>query len=361
MLFASQYLQFIPRIFFKKGMPLQLIFFVTSQCNLRCRHCFYWRELNRPEKKELTLEEIEKIAKNSKLNLLWLSLTGGEPFLRSDLAEIASAFCKYGKVANISIPTNAQWKEKTFEITEKMLRLCPDTYISVNVSLDGLEKTHDQIRGVKGSFSKAIETFLKMKKLKRFSNFGLSLQTTMVAENQKNLKKLYIFARDELKPDFINLNLVRGNPLDSNIKKVNIKYYEALLSLMEEDVKRGNWEYFKFPFSKIALARNFLVYRYIAKTFRMKHYLTPCYSSNLSGVINEEGEVYPCEILENAKIGNLKEVDYNFSKLWFSQKNNEVRKRIAQKCFCTYECAASVNILFNPRFYPLIILKALKF
>lgn len=361
MISGAQYLKFTPRILFKRGLPLQLVFFITARCNLRCRHCFYWREIDQSKKKELTLAEIKKIAKNSKLNLLWLLLTGGEPFLRSDLPEIALAFYRYGKIANISIPTNAQLKKETFKMTQKMLRLCPNTYISLNVSLDGLEKTHDKIRSKNGSFARAVDTFLEVKKLKRFPNFGLSLQTTLMSENQKDLKKLYFFARDELKPDYINLNLVRGNPRDSEMSKVDIRYYEEILRLMEKDAREGNWEYFRFPFSKMALARNFLVYRQVAKIFRMKCFLTPCYSSNLSGVIDEGGNVFPCEILEDAKIGNLREVDYNLSRLWFSKKNDEIKRKIAQKCFCTYECAISINILFNPRFYLPMILKALRF
>jgi MoaA/NifB/PqqE/SkfB family radical SAM enzyme len=361
MISGQKYLKFAPRIFFKRGLPLQLIFFVTSRCNLRCRHCFYWKKLNHSKKKELTLKEIEKIAKNSRLDLLWLCLTGGEPFLRSDLAEIASAFCRWGKVANISIPTNAQLKGKTLEITQKMLSLCPNTYIALNVSLDGLEKTHDKIRGVKGAFAKTVETFFELKKLKRFSNFGLSLLTTVMAENQKDLKKLYFFARDELQPDYLNLNLIRGNPPDAKMKKVDIRYYEELLTLMETDVKKGKWPYFQFPFSKIALARNFLLYRQVARTFRTKRFSAPCYSSSLSGVMDEEGNLSPCEILKDAKIGNIREVDYDLAKLWFSQRNEAIRKRIAQKCFCTYECAISINTLFNPKFYPAMIKKALGF
>lgn len=353
MLSGLQYIKFTPRIFFKRGPPLQLIFFVTSRCNLRCRHCFYWKELNHPDKKELTLEEIEKVAKNSKLNLLWLSLTGGEPFLRSDLAEIALAFCRHGKVANISIPTNAQLREETFEITKKLLQLCPDTYISINVSLDGLGKTHDKIRGIPGAFARAVDTFWKLKDLKKgFPNFGLSVQTTVLSENQDKLKDLYFFARDALKPDYINLNLVRGNPIDTRLKDVDIRHYEELVDLIWSDVRSGKWGYFDFPFSKLALVRNFVTYKYIARISRERRRLLPCYSSKLSGVINEEGNVYPCEILKDAEIGNLMEVDYNLSKLWFSERNRKLQERIAKGCFCTYECAMSVNTLFNPKLYP---------
>jgi len=360
MISGENYLKFAPRVFFKHGLPLQLIFFVTAKCNLRCRHCFYSHEIER-KKEELTLAEIEMIAKNSKLNLLWLLLTGGEPFLRADLAEIASAFCRYGKVANISIPTNGQMKKETIAIVRNMLKLCPDTFISISVSLDGTEKINDNIRNLNGAFSKTIDTFLELKKFKSFSNFGLSLQTTMNFENQNDLKKLYYFARDELKPDYFNLNLIRGSPKDQKLSNVDVEYYEELLDLIEKDTKKGKWDYFKFPFSKIALARNLLVYKQIAGCFRKKQFLTPCYSSNLSGVINETGNVFPCEILQNSKIGNLKEVNYNLSKLWFSPRNNEIRKRIAQNCFCTYECAMSINVLFNLRFYPEIILQSFNY
>ena len=78
------------RLFIKQGLPVNLIFFVTSKCNLLCRHCFYWEELNLP-KNELSLDEIEKVAR-SLPNLLSLSLTGGEPYLRPDLPDIAAAF-----------------------------------------------------------------------------------------------------------------------------------------------------------------------------------------------------------------------------------------------------------------------------
>ena len=58
-------LRHIPKIFFKdNAMPLQLIFFVTTRCNASCAHCFYSAELNNPTKKELSIEEIEKISKS---------------------------------------------------------------------------------------------------------------------------------------------------------------------------------------------------------------------------------------------------------------------------------------------------------
>lgn len=351
MITKSEYLKFVPRIFFKNGLPVQLIFFVTSKCNLRCRHCFYWKEVSRPDRNELSLEEIEKFTQNSKLNLLWLSLTGGEPFLRPDLAEIAASFCRNGRVINISVPTNGQLPKTIFATTKKILQFCPDTYVQVNVSLEGPEETHDHIRNCKGAYKKAIETFRQLKKLKNFPNFGLSVQTTLTSFNQNKIKDFYFFLRDRLKPDYFNFNLIRGKPQDPELKKVNIEYYEEMAKLFENDVKMGKWPYFNFLFSKLVLLKNFSVYREVSEIYKKNKCQNPCYALILSGVMNATGDIYPCEILENSRVGNIREVNYNLSNLWFSHQSEEIRKRISQKCFCTYECALSVNTLFNPSFY----------
>lgn len=306
------------------------------------------------------MEEIGKIAKNSQLKLLWLCLTGGEPFLRSDLAEVAAAFCRYGSVVNLSIPTNGQLKREVLRTTEKILRSCPDTFVTISVSLDGGEATHDRVRDVRGAFAKAVDTVGGLKDLKRFPNFGLSVQTTVMSENQREIKDFYLFVRDKLKPDYMNLNLIRWSPKDPRLKGVDISFYEELVNLMWRDVCAGKWSYFDFPFNKLALVRNFAAYRHIARTYRENRFRRPCYSSRLSGVIDEVGNVFPCEGLKDAQIGNLREVDYDLSKLWFSERNKKLQKEIARGCFCTNECAVSVNTLFNPRLYP-SFLKALLF
>ncbi len=130
-----RFCRYIPRIFFKRGLPLNLIFFITSKCNARCRHCFFWREINKSEVR-LTLPEIEKIAK-SVPSLLALSLTGGEPFLRADLAEIASIFSRFTSIANLQIPTNGFLTEQIVKTSREILEHCrQDIRIVVGVSLD---------------------------------------------------------------------------------------------------------------------------------------------------------------------------------------------------------------------------------
>ena len=338
MLKLLRYLHFIPRLIFKSGLPLQLVFFVTSRCDLRCGHCFFWKHINKQTIKELSLKEIKKIAHNSKLNLLWLCLTGGEPFMRSDLAEVALVLCQSWHVANLSIPTNGQKTDQIFNTTKKILDSCPNTYVSINVSLDGFAQTHDRLRGVPGSYSRAIRTFKKLQTLKgKYDNFGLSIQATQTKDNQKELKKFYLFVRDKLKPDYFNMNLIRGVPRKRILKQIDINYYKDFIRQTKLDTSRGLWSYYKFPLSKISLARNFLVYGQVLKTFETNRYQSPCYSGKLSGVIDQHGNVSPCEMLPKAKMGNLRKVNYDFSRLWFSARSRKISRQIKNKCFCTYE------------------------
>ena len=101
--------------------------------------------------------------------------------------------------------------------------------------------------------------------------------------------------------------------------------------------------------------KNFLENSY--KIYEEKRYVTACYAGNLSGVMYPEGDVYPCEILsEEHKIGNIRDFNLDFKKLWLSHKARKEVKFIRNtKCYCTHECFNIVNILFNPKFYPKIL------
>ena len=77
-----------------------------------------------PTKGELSLFEYTRLAK-SMGPMEHITLGGGEPFLRSDLPEIAKSFYNYTGVRNISIPTNGSIP-KHFKIQlEKILKYCP--------------------------------------------------------------------------------------------------------------------------------------------------------------------------------------------------------------------------------------------
>lgn len=350
------------RILIKKSnSPIQLTHFVTAKCNLRCKHCFYWKSIEN-SKNELTLEEIRKISKNMG-GIFFLLISGGEPFLRDDLVEIVKTYYSNNKIKNLSIPTNGILDNKIIKMCKKILDQCPGLSFSLNLSLDGLREKHDKIRG-KGTFNKAIRFYNKTKELKKdYEKFNISILTTINSINQKKLKEFHYFVKNELKPDMFTINLIRGKSKKSTLSKVDVKYYNKICDIInsQNDNKEKSLIKNVFNFNRF---KKIIKYRagkirtdMILKTVNKNISQMPCYAAILDVVMYENGDVYPCELLD-MKIGNVKDFDYNFKKLWDSKKAEDIRKFIKKsKCFCTHECNMRTNILFNPKYTLQVLFK----
>jgi sulfatase maturation enzyme AslB (radical SAM superfamily) len=333
------------RLFFKRGLPVNLIFFVTSRCNLLCTHCFYWEELNK-KKNELTLDEIEKLTL-SLPNLLSVSLTGGEPYLRPDLPEICGFFETNSNVRNLQIPSNGLLVDRTLERLELLLMKVCNARVSTGVSLDGPEETHNKIRQNPKSFEKALETLAEMKKLKKsFANLSVGVALTVSAANQDQLDDFLNFISSDLQPDAITITLTRGNPIDASLKEVDLRRYrefsEKVIQYRNAHRLADGWS------DRLVVAKEKETYRLITEAARSKERISPCYAGELIGILSETGEVYLCETLEKS-MGNIRDYDCNLVQLWSSQKAENARRYQKDlQCQCTYECAMSVNTLFNP-------------
>lgn len=346
---TKPYLRWLKKLAVKKGsLPEQITFFVTNECNLRCQHCFFWKKLGETDK-ELSLEEIEKISKTVG-QLGFLSLTGGEPFLRKDLPEIAALFCRHSGVLRLSIPTNGVLTETVIEATEKILKKAEATVI-VKVSLDALGKDHDRIRGRKGSFEKAVRTYRELKKLKRtHRRLRVGVLMTIFSLNQKKIDRLYDFVRTELKPDHVGLNLVRGDLRDNKLKGVSLEDYQRLYQRILADSSRKRFFYL---YKKKA-------FDLLLRTVKEDRWQTDCFAGTLSGVIYANGDVFPCESL-NKRIGNLRNFDGDFKKLWLSERAEQIRDLIKKsKCFCRHECNLPLNIFFNFQSWPGLLKDAVR-
>ena len=308
------YLRCIKKLFNKENiMPECVTFFITNKCNLRCRHCFYLKELNKP-KETLTLEEIQRLSETMD-NFVLLTLTGGEPFLRKDIGKIAKIFYKNNKIKYLVIPTNGTIEIK--ETLKEIIRECPKLKIRLLVSIEDTRESYD----------KSIETFKKLRGL----DINLGTITTFSSLNQDRIFEVYREIKS-LNPDTINFPLIRGD-VDKSIKNINIGIYE---SLMMEIKSRG----------LIGRAKKLMTEINI-QTIRENKRIIPCYAGTINAVIYPDGDVYPCE-LSNKKMGNLYEYDLIFRKLWLSYRSEQTRKEI-KDCYCTHECNMLPNVIFNPR------------
>jgi len=333
----------------KKPQPVYLVFFVTDRCTAACRHCL--RGAGEDDPDELTLEEIGKIS-SSMGKLLFLLPTGGEPFLRDDLPEIVATFRENNRVLNVGIPSNGSLTEKVIRSTERILQICPGLDFAVDISIDGLGEAHDRIRGVEGLFEKAVWTLKELIKLRKsFKNLNVNAAVCVSRHNQDDLAAIYRFLKEEVRVPGITTLLVRGAPRDPGALDLNIDHYRTFCRLQDTSMDG----YRRFPFCDFINAMKNLRARYIAEIFENKAPVVPCYAGSLSCVIRHNGDLYPCE-LRDQKFGNLREVDFDFQKLWNGPDAGLFRCDLKEKpCFCTYECFLTNSILFTPSVFPRIL------
>lgn len=352
----KRYLKYGSRILYKgRASPIYFVFFVTDFCNARCKHCLLAAHEPAHKAKELTIDEIERISASMD-DMLFFTPTGGEPFLRRDLAEIVRIFHCNNHAANVGIPTNGSLTGRIVETTKEMLDTCPGLDLHIDVSIDGIGEQHNDIRCFPGLFDRAVRTYQELRVLeKHYANFSTCAEITVSRYNQDHLLELYDYLTHKVGVNTVFTLLMRGAPRDPvSTDEVDIRKYEELHAALERDNKaRILSGYYKMPFSDVLNAKRIVRPRIIAKTVRERRFQIPCYAGSLGGAMFSEGQVLPCELHVDKVIGNVRDVDYDFKKLWFGPKGEEMRRYVRDtKCFCTYECFLTVNILFNPLVLP---------
>jgi len=323
----------------KNMYPYKLTFAVTYKCNSKCKTCNIWKKKS---KNELSISEIDKIF--SKYNdFSWVDITGGEIFLRRDIIEIIKIIIQ--KCKNLYVlhfPTNGLLPEIIVEKTKQILRLNPKKLI-ISVSLDGPKSVNDRIKGVPGSFEKAVQTFSKLKKIKNrklsvffgftLSKYNIGYFDKMVEEVKKTLPWV--------KYNDFHMNIMHGSAHYYNNKTVEFPTKKVIGEIREFIKKR------KLPLNPISYLEKIYL-KLIKKYLITKKTPLPCKALSVSCFIDPYGTIYPCTIF-NKKLGNLRQANYNLKKIWNSKKSAEVRKLIKEnKCpGCWTPCEAYQTILGN--------------
>jgi MoaA/NifB/PqqE/SkfB family radical SAM enzyme len=312
---------------------------------MRCQHCFFWQDINSGAK-DLTMEEIEKVAR-SLPGLIFLRITGGEPFVRKDIADIIGAFYRFSGLRRVGISTNGFLTADIVGSARTMLERLKGIDLEIGISFDGLYEKHDSLRQCKGAFKNAVATFLALKELRKtFPNLRLGFLTTMMKDNQDDFEALFNFLVT-LEPDGIGLNLVRGAPMNVSELDVDINKYQSALALIngfnERKISRNPL------FKALRFAKTQLSQRIIVKTSVEKRRHVRCNAGRKIAVLYPDGNVSACES-SGFGLGNVRDCQYDFRNIWRS----EVRRKLVEgierkKCFCTHECFVTSSLAFEPQ------------
>jgi radical SAM protein with 4Fe4S-binding SPASM domain len=287
---------------------------------------------------EITIDQIKEVFTGSLFSRVEdVSLHGGEPTLRKDLAEICQVIqdaCP--KIKRIWISTNGygpeRIKKRFVEIFNILnFRKIRDFYI--NVSIDGLEKTHDKIRGVKGGFEQTLETVRLLKPLEKKYPLKLNIRMTIQPLNIHEVEDINILAEDLQVPVFFQLVEFDEfyNIEDQQSLIFNPEEKEHLKKLIKKELASGN------------STTNFFWKDYLSMMDGAKR-KSPCAFDRYVFSLYPTGEVLPCSRRDWIVFGNV--YDQKQEEIWYGQKAESVRRRMKKEVCpgCTSYCAAEYSL-----------------
>lgn len=325
----------------KSNSPQSLIFFITSRCNATCDFCLYKDFLNDKASKdsELSLGEIEEFSKKYG-RLHFLSLSGGEPFIRKDIEEICQIFINNSKTKVVDIPSNCFYTER---IVESMSRLCSrnrDVMFQLQLSLDHVEQKHDISRGVKGIYQHAKDTFIELNSL-NLKNLKLNINIVYMKENMKEIPSII----SKIKKDFSYDRITLGYLNEMVKKKEAMDDYYKFKKLSNGIVLEGLHKIinpFVLGMKAVSLLSNDLLEKSLSQEITTSTY---CNAGENIVVVTEKGDVFPCEPTWTS-IGSLRSSDYDIKKILISSEYNEFKKKNLDNssCNCSWSCAMTSAI-----------------
>ncbi len=188
---------------------------ITLKCNLACQHC--GSRAGHTRAKELsTAEALDMVKQLAEVGITEVTLIGGEAFLRPDWLEIASAITSSGMICGMTTGGYGITLDTARRMKEAGIRV-------VSVSVDGLEATHDRLRGRKGSWQWAFKTMSHLKEAG--IPFGCNTQINRLSAPEfpqiyERIRDAGVFAWQ------IQLTVPMGNAADNN--EILLQPYELL-------------------------------------------------------------------------------------------------------------------------------------
>lgn len=286
-------------------MPTDVSVITTYRCCMRCKMCNIWQHPTDADR-EIKPEELEILPQ-----LKFVNITGGEPFIRTDLAEIVEV-C-FRKAPRVVISTSGYHVDRVLELADRF----PN--IGVRVSLEGLAETNDDLRGREGGFDRGMKVLLGLReKGVRDIGFGITVSN----HNSADMLELYELSK-KYKMEFAtaayhnSYYFHKDDNLITNRDEVIGNFHELIDRLLKENNPKS---WFRAFF-------NLGLINYIQGNRR----LLPCEAGTVNFFIDPYGEVYPCNGLEERywkeSFGNIRGAG-SFKELWHGERADRVRSLV---------------------------------
>jgi MoaA/NifB/PqqE/SkfB family radical SAM enzyme len=325
-----------------KVLPLNVTISVTFNCASRCLTC----NVTSRKAKELTVEEYRKIFRSLGRDPFWVTISGGEPFLRPDLPEIVDAVVEESRPGIINIPTSGTTLKHIFKFLPRMLERTRGTQFTLNFSLDEIGERHDQIRRTPHNWEKTLEAIRFAQSLKKdHPHLVVGIHSVISIFNVDRFKEIYPELQ-KLEPDSYITEVAEERAelltLGTGITPPPQKYAEAvdfLIARMKASRRTG--------YASIVEAFRLEYYELVKRILAERRQVIPCYAGLSSCHIAADGDLWGC-CVRAEPVGNLRDVDYDVGRLWQGPAAREFRRSVkAFECQCPLANASYTNMLMD--------------
>jgi sulfatase maturation enzyme AslB (radical SAM superfamily) len=309
-----------------KIIPYKTLINLTDLCNSRCNFCDIWKI---KPKDEIDIKELTTLFQSLNKNLYWLSLSGGEVTLVKYYKLMIDKLienCKNIKI--LAFTTNALAVDRAVDYALYAKNKGLD--VLVTISLDGDEKIHNELRGIKNNYQKCFDLYYKLKKNKINCNFGI----TISEKNSDFVLKKYVEYKNLIKAvTFVHNHGIFG--INKNFED------DKILTSLKHIYKN-------YPLKKIEhlIEKIHLKISIIFLTAKRNKNIIPCDVINSSIHIMPNGDVKPCMFMES--LGNIRNQSINA--ILSDVKTTKVKELIKRdKCpKCWMNCYSPHTIMQHP-------------
>jgi radical SAM protein with 4Fe4S-binding SPASM domain len=320
--------------------PLKVNLALTYWCQYRCKTCNIWQQ--RPANELTTDEVLAFVARNPGIS--WLDVTGGEIFLRRDIAEILEAITSsWSSLVLLHFPTNGFLTDRIVPVAERLARLRGPRII-VTVSVDGDESLNDDLRGMPGGFRRQMETFRALRRIRGIrAVIGMTLSSHNVGRFDETFRACARECPDLGIGEFhLNVAQLSGHYYrNSETPGVVPERDAAIRDLRLYRTRKGT------PLTLPEwLEATYL--RHLESFLRTGDAPMRCHALRSSLFVDPWGTVFPC-ISYTRPLGSLRDTGMRLAPLWSAAATREVQAEIWEgSCpTCWTACEAYQSILGN--------------
>lgn len=326
--------------------PFLLNYSITLRCNLNCRYCGVFGLKDNYAAEELAPQDIADLLKDARLKrLAVIAVSGGEPFLKEDIAQILLAFRERAPARVFHITTNGYLTEKICETISFLKNRGAN--IHLKISIDDIGERHDALRGRKGSFKHAVLTIEHLKQRFTQKELFIGINQTIFEDNYTAISAVKKLAR-VLDCDYRGFIGLKNRPLylgmipqDYGLVDLSAGAKRQIKNALQDNcLQRLKWRR-----GGLALLEEFTLRHYLKGQLKMlarEPNSHRCMNLFTHFRLNPNGDIITCSY-DLAVLGNIKQESYS-SILHKSQAYEKMRK--VKSCGkCWLGCEVSPNFI----------------